>query len=145
MNPIHINPLKDIKSIDDVKKTVSNIMESRTEGKDPFWDGAVRELLEALIFYVCATTLNPDVHDVFRLLQYTIAPPNPADPTAPQKSSVDIAFENLERNKGKLVGNAALYEEEAIKAYKTFKLASAKTASGVVITAQECLQPYVLS
>ena len=142
------NPLKMVNSVDDIKKVCSEIVESSPDRSyDPFWDNSIKALLEALTFYICATSLVPDIKDVFRLLQYVVAPPciNENETIIP-KSSVDIMFENLEKRRGGIsFGNASKYEEEAIKAYKTFKLAPNKTASGVVISAQVLLTPYILS
>lgn len=145
MTPRTNNPLANIRSADDIRAAVEEIafFANTDASADPIWERATKTLLEALTFYICATTLTPAIHDVFRLLQYVIAPPCDDEGITP-KSGVDEIFDNLKSHKGGVVGNAAIYEEEAIKAYDTFRALPERTRAFVVINAQVLLQPYVL-
>lgn len=129
------NPFDYIRDEAGVMSLVNCLIQNTTDSKaskgDPFWEKSETALLMAIIFYLVKERPKKDRNfaSVMKLLRS--ADIDEMDPNA--KSGLDRIFDDLEKkNKNHI----------AVKQWKIFKMAGAKTAKSILITAAVRLSAF---
>ena len=123
---MHYNPLAYIHSEKDILKLVNCLIaNTRGEGKggDPFWDKSEVLLYTALIGYLWQEALEEDRN--FATLIDMIGSMQTREDNEDFQNPIDLMFEDLEREKPDCF---------AVRQYKKFKLAAAKTTKSILIS-----------
>ena len=123
---MHYNPLAYIHSEKDILKLVNCLIaNTRGEGKggDPFWDKSEVLLYTALIGYLWQEALEEDRN--FATLIDMIGSMQTREDNEDFRNPIDLMFEDLEREKPDCF---------AVRQYKKFKLAAAKTTKSILIS-----------
>ena len=123
---MHYNPLAYIHSEKDILKLVNCLIaNTRGEGKggDPFWDKSEVLLYMALIGYLWQEALEEDRN--FATLIDMIGSMQTREDNEDFRNPIDLMFEDLEREKPDCF---------AVRQYKKFKLAAAKTTKSILIS-----------
>ena len=123
---MHYNPLAYIHSEKDILKLVNCLIaNTRGEGKggDPFWEKSEVLLYTALIGYLWQEALEEDRN--FATLIDMIGSMQTREDNEDFRNSIDLMFEDLEREKPDCF---------AVRQYKKFKLAAAKTTKSILIS-----------
>ena len=123
---MHYNPLAYIHSEKDILKLVNCLIaNTRGEGKggDPFWEKSEVLLYTALIGYLWQEALEEDRN--FATLIDMIGSMQTREDNEDFRNPIDLMFEDLEREKPDCF---------AVRQYKKFKLAAAKTTKSILIS-----------
>ena len=123
---MHYNPLAYIHSEKDILKLVNCLIaNTRGEGKggDPFWEKSEVLLYTALIGYLWQEALEEDRN--FATLIDMIGSMQTREDNEDFQNPIDLMFEDLEREKPDCF---------AVRQYKKFKLAAAKTTKSILIS-----------
>ncbi len=122
---------------EDVMTVINTIIVNTSDGKkgnDPFWDNAEKLLLQALFFYILEVGDESEKNMTTVLKLLALIEVRDDDPSF--KSPLDYMFDDFEDEYG---------EHIAIRQYKAFKTAPAKTALSIAITASARLAPFNIS
>lgn len=94
-------------------------------GGDPFWEKSAKAFISAIVFYLLETQKkeNQNFYNVLKMTQQAAPDDNPR---ATSSNPLDSLFQALEKSNP---------NSRAVSNYKTFKLAGAKTASSILISA----------
>ena len=131
---MHYNPFAYIRSEKDILKlTTVLIANTKGEGKegDEFWTNAERLLYCALIGYIHYEA--PEEEQNFATLIEFLNAMEVREDDEDFKNPVDLMFDQLERKKP---------NHFAVRQYKKFKLAAAKTAKSILISCGTRLAPF---
>lgn len=134
----HYNPFHYIRTEKDVFILVNTLIKNTTPKEkgsgDPFWENSEKLLIGALILYIWHVfpRENQNFAQVMHLLSLAEVDENDAS----QKSSLDILFEDLEREDPKNL---------AVKQYKKFKVGAGKTLKSILISVNVRLESFSLS
>lgn len=129
------NPFEYIRDEAGVMSLVNCLIQNTSDEKgskgDPFWEKSETALLMALIYYL--TMERPKKEQNFASVMKMLRAANidEMDPNA--KSSLDVIFDNLEKKDPNHI---------AVKQWKVFKTAGAKTAKSILITAAVRLSAF---
>lgn len=129
------NPFEYIRDEAGVMSLVNCLIQNTSDEKagkgDPFWEKSETALLMALIYYL--TMERPKKEQNFASVMKMLRAANidEMDPNA--KSSLDVIFDSLEKKDPNHI---------AVKQWKVFKTAGAKTAKSILITAAVRLSAF---
>ena len=128
------NPLAYIHSEKDILKLV-NVLITNTKGEgnagDPFWQKAETLLYTALISYIC--THGPKEERSFGTLVAMINAMETREDDEDFQNKVDLMFNELEQKEP---------QHFAVRQYRKFKLAAAKTLKSILISCAARLAPF---
>ena len=131
------NPFVYLKSDNDVQKLVTNLFKATTPknatSTDPFWDTAASELLLALIFYLKYEA--PEDEQNFSMVLEMMRAGEVKEEDEEYKSPLDILFDMLEEKNPNHI---------ALKYYRDYRSASAKTIKSVQVTLASKLDKFNL-
>ena len=131
------NPFKYIQTDNDVQKLVTNIFKSTTpkdsKSQDPFWDTAASELLLALMFYLKYEA--PEEEQNFPMVMEMLRAGDVKEEEENYISPLDMIFNELEEKNPNHI---------ALKYYKDYRSASAKTIKSIQITLAAKLEKFNL-
>lgn len=131
------NPFVYIKSDNDVQKLVTNLFKATTPkgtaSSDPFWDTSASMLLLALIFYLKYEA--PVEEQNFPMVMEMLRAGDVREDDETYLSPLDILFNRLERREP---------EHIAVKYYRDYRSASAKTLKSIQITLSSRLEKFNL-
>ena len=131
------NPFCYLRDEKDVLKLVNNLIQSTTpkgsHESDPFWTKAETALLQAIILMLFqeAPEYEQNFSMVMRVLEYAEVREEDEGHVSP----LDLLFESIERRRPDSV---------AVRQYKVFKLAAAKTAKSILVSTAVRLAPFNL-
>ena len=131
------NPFVYLESDNDVQRLVTNLFKATTpkgsQSSDPFWDTSASMLLLALIFYLKYEA--PEEEQNFSMVMEMLRAGDVREEEENYSSPLDILFNQLEiRNP----------EHIAIKYYKSYRSAAAKTLKSIQITLAARLEKFNL-
>lgn len=138
MNQSHgYNPFKYLQDEKDVLKLINNLIKNTTpknsSTSDPFWDKAETTLLQAIMLYLYEEA--PIEEQNFSMVIEMISAAEVKEDDENYMSPLDILFEKLEfKNPDSL----------ALKMYRIYKLAPAKTTKSILISAGVRLQSFFI-
>lgn len=122
------NPLKYVKKESDVLKLIANLIKNTNSetatGGDGFWEKSETALLQAIIFYILEEGLEAEKN--FSTVMQLLLMAEVKEENENHVSDLDKLFNKLRKKNP---------EHIAIKQYDTFKLAGAKTAKSILISA----------
>lgn len=131
------NPFVYLRSDNDVQKLVTNLFKATTpknaHSSDPFWDTAASELLLALIFYLKYEA--PFEEQNFSMVMEMLRAGEVKEDDETYKSPLDILFDMLEERNPNHI---------ALKYYRDYRGASAKTIKSIQITLSSKLEKFNL-
>lgn len=131
------NPFVYIQNDNDVQKLVSNLFKATTpkqaHSSDPFWDTSASELLLAFIFYLWYEA--PEEEQNFSMVLEMLRNAEVKEDDDTYKSPVDILFDMLEIKNPNHI---------ALKYYKDYRSAPAKTIKSIQITLSSKLEKFNL-
>ena len=131
---MHYNPLAYVHSEKDILKLV-NVLISNTKGEgnagDPFWNKSETLLYTALISYICS--YGPEDERNFNTLVSMLNRMDTREDDEDYQNQVDLMFAELEAKEP---------QHFAVRQYKKFKLASAKTLKSILISCAARLAPF---
>ncbi|MCJ8010143.1 type IV secretory system conjugative DNA transfer family protein [Paenibacillus sp. KQZ6P-2] len=134
-NSYRYNPFAYIKKESDILKVINNLIQNtnpnKTNNGDPFWEKAEIALFQAIFFYIFYE-LHSSEHQfktVFSILRLAEVKEDDEDFI----SEFDMLFEMLRKKKP---------DHIAVKQYDVYKMASGKTAKGILISAGVRLSPF---
>ena len=131
------NPFVYLQTDNDVQKLVTNLFKATTpknaHSSDPFWDTAASELLLALIFYLKYEA--PEEEQNFAMVMEMMRAGEVKEDDESYKSPLDILFEMLEEKNPNHI---------ALKYYRDYRGASAKTIKSIQITLASKLDKFNL-
>lgn len=110
---------------------IQNTNQDKGKGGDPFWEKSETALLMALIYYLVSERPKKEQNFASVMKMLRSAQINEMDPNA--QSSLDIIFESLEKKDPNHI---------AVKQWKVFKTAGAKTAKSILISAAVRLSAF---
>lgn len=110
---------------------IQNTNQDKGKGGDPFWEKSETALLMALIYYLVSERPKKEQNFASVMKMLRSAQINEMDPNA--QSSLDIIFESLEKKNPNHI---------AVKQWKVFKTAGAKTAKSILISAAVRLSAF---
>ena len=131
------NPFVYLKTDNDVQKLVTNLFKSTTpkgsQSQDPFWDTAASMLLLALIFYLKYEA--PDDEQNFVMVMELLRAGDVKEDDDDYVSPLDMLFNRLETKSP---------EHIALKYYRAYHSASAKTLKSIQVTLASRLEKFNL-
>ena len=131
------NPFVYLQTDNDVQKLVTNLFKATTpknsNSSDPFWDTAASELLLALIFYLKYEA--PEEEQNFSMVLEMLRAGEVKEDDDTYKSPLDILFDMLEDKNPNHI---------ALKYYRDYRGASAKTIKSIQITLSSKLEKFNL-
>lgn len=131
------NPFYYLTSDTDVFKLISNLIRNTTPpnatNNDPFWEKSETALLSALMLYLWYEA--PEYEQNFGTLMYLIENGGASEEDESYVSPLDILFSDLEMESP---------EHIAVKQYKIFQQAAAKTAKSILLSAAVRLSVFNL-
>ena len=131
------NPFVYLRSDNDVQKLVTNLFKATTpknaHSSDPFWDTAASELLLALIFYLKYEA--PFEEQNFSMVMEMLRAGEVKEDDETYKSPLDILFDMLEERNPNHI---------ALKYYRDYRGASAKTIKSIQVTLSSKLEKFNL-
>ena len=131
------NPFVYLKDDNDVQKLVTNLFKSTTpkgsSSNDPFWDTAASMLLLSLVFYLKYEA--PEDEQNFTMVMEMLRAGDVKEDDDMYLSPLDILFERLEDREP---------EHIAVKYYRDYHSASAKTLKSIQITLASRLEKFNL-
>lgn len=119
---------------EDVITLINTIIVNTSAGKkggDPFWDNSEKLLLQAIFFYIMEVGSKEEKNMSMVLKLLSLIEVRDDEPNF--KSPLDIMFEDFEEEYG---------DHIALRQYKAFRTAPAKTALSIAITASSRLAPF---
>lgn len=150
------NPFVYIRSEEDVTRVVDCILKNtksdkKQSGGDPFWDDSIRALLSALFYYLWLEA--PKEEQNLKMIMKLIRMAEVKEDDSEFESDLDIMFRLLEekyRDREEAFNEEGIKyvengEHIAVKQYKVFKLAGAKTASSILVSLAVRLSAFNLS
>ena len=150
------NPFVYIRSEEDVTRVVDCILKNtksdkKQSGGDPFWDDSIKALLSALFYYLWLEA--PKEEQNLKMIMKLIRMAEVKEDDSEFESDLDIMFRLLEekyRDREEAFNEEGIKyvengEHIAVKQYKVFKLAGAKTASSILVSLAVRLSAFNLS
>lgn len=150
------NPFVYIRSEEDVTRVVDCILKNtksdkKQSGGDPFWDDSIKALLSALFYYLWLEA--PKEEQNLKMIMKLIRMAEVKEDDSEFESDLDITFRLLEekyRDREEAFNEEGIKyvengEHIAVKQYKVFKLAGAKTASSILVSLAVRLSAFNLS
>lgn len=121
------NPFRYIRDDKDVLKLITNLIRNTTPknagGTDPFWEKAETALLEALMFYLLSEA--PEEEKNFGMIIRMLSYADVREEKETYISALDMLFRELAMNEPNHI---------AVKQYRVYKQAAAKTAKSINIS-----------
>lgn len=131
------NPFMYIQTDNDVQKLVTNIFKATTpkgsQSQDPFWDAAATELLLSLMFYLKYEA--PEEEQNFSMVMEMLRAGEVREDDDSFISALDMLFNELEEQNPNHI---------AIRYYRDYRSASAKTIKSIQITLFSRLEKFNL-
>lgn len=131
------NPFVYLKKDDDVQKLVTNLYKSTTPKdsttQDPFWDGAAKMLLFAIIYYLWYEA--PEEEQNFEMVMEMLRAAEIEDEEQQSYSAFDVLFKQLETKKPNHI---------AVNYYRNYHSGSNKTLKSIQITLAARLEKFNL-
>lgn len=131
------NPFTYIQTDNDVQKLVTNIFKATTpkgsQSQDPFWDAAATELLLSLMFYLKYEA--PEEEQNFSMVMEMLRAGEVREDDDSFISALDMLFNELEEQNPNHI---------AIRYYRDYRSASAKTIKSIQITLFSRLEKFNL-
>lgn len=150
------NPFAYIRSEEEVTRVVDCILKNtksdkKQSGGDPFWDDSIKALLSALFYYLWLEA--PKEQQNLKMVMQLIRMAEVKEDDSEFESDLDIMFRLLEeqyKDKDEVFSEDGIKyvengEHIAVKQYKVFKLAGAKTASSILVSLAVRLSAFNLS
>lgn len=130
------NPFRYIREEPDVLKLMDNLVKNTTPPKgasnDPFWEKAEIALDSALMLYLLSEA--PKEEQTFEMLMFMLNSAQASEEDEQFQSPLDLLFQSLEDREP---------DHLAVKQYKVYKKAAAKTAKSILITAGVRLTAFI--
>ena len=131
------NPFRYIRNDTDVLKLVTNLIRNTTpkgaSSGDPFWEKAETALLEAIIFFLLENCI-PDEQN-FSMVLEMLSLFTADEEHDNRDNELDILFQNFEKEQP---------DHIAVKQYKVFRSATAKTAMSIIVSLSVRLSAFNL-
>lgn len=134
----HYNPFEYIREGHDedvmtlINTLITNTNSSKGGSTDPFWDNSEKMLLQAIMFYILE--VGDDEEKSMSMVLKLVSLIDVRDDDPEYQNPLDIMFEDFEEEYGS--------NHIAVKQFKVFKLAPARTALSIAITAGARLAPF---